>query len=393
MKLYLIKSEERDGLVKIGYTSGSVDARIGRYKTGISDNSVVYQTDGSMIFEKYLHWLASGHRKDIDIRLIERVYSPIEWFELPESKLKALAAAFDAKRPQSLDEIAESDLPAFLNGLLSAINWHATRVDAEAEVDEYDALETDRIAEAVKASIKENDLRINDLEEQLRTEQTINQQWQNQYTTLQRDYYVARNQNVRLSEQISEYNQHNEQLRNTQRQFQHMLSSIKDKYEGRIVVLGVVTTLLFFVTIGSIIYGISSRNALKTTILPTDAQPVSVEVLPTATIIPTSTFTPTPTPVGVHYRIAVDSTTNSTIQVSYATGGLTESISDTVSFLNPVSIPATVSQGDSPWIFAIAPDDFTGTMTCTIVIGRTEIEKTIDSGGGARVYCSAEAIE
>lgn len=134
-KLYLIKSEERDGLIKIGF-AGSGDSsvekdvvyeRIKKYAVGISDSSTVYEVSGAPIFERYFHALVSQKRKPIDIKfkLTNRVSHPKEWFELQPNISKIFIEAFSKEHPRNMDELAVSDLPLFLSGALSAICWHA----------------------------------------------------------------------------------------------------------------------------------------------------------------------------------------------------------------------------------------------------------------------------
>lgn len=135
-KLYLIKSQEREELVKIGVTgtgdqndeSDIVKKRIQDYQAGISDPSDVYETPGSYIFEKYLHKFLRDYRKNIPITFKasnETIGGPREWFELQPNVVEAMRDAFSQEHPTTIDQVNAEDLPVFLSGLFSAIQWQA----------------------------------------------------------------------------------------------------------------------------------------------------------------------------------------------------------------------------------------------------------------------------
>lgn len=136
-KLYLIKSEEREGLVKIGFTGAgdntldgdAVYARVSKYAVGISDNSSVYETPGAPTFEKFFHAFISEKRKPISIRFrfLEKSYRPVEWFTLSPEVSKLFIDAFSKDHPTHIEQVDLTHLPAFLSGAMSAIRWHAER--------------------------------------------------------------------------------------------------------------------------------------------------------------------------------------------------------------------------------------------------------------------------
>lgn len=142
-KLYLIRSEERTGLTKIGVTSpansvegeAEVIARIRGYVTGLSDSATVVEMPGSPIFEKWLHQFFSGTRKPISIRFILHpgtYLNPREWFELQPDVADILANAFLAAPPKTINDISIDDLPLFLSGASAIIRWHAEKESPEA---------------------------------------------------------------------------------------------------------------------------------------------------------------------------------------------------------------------------------------------------------------------
>ncbi len=133
-KLYLIESEEREGLVKIGFAGGGnsqtpdadvVYNRVSDYATGISDPSKVHETTGSIIFEKYLHRFFEDNRKPVVIKFFRKTKEPREWFQLEPNTLPILIEAFSKEHPQRVDQVNRSDLPVFLSGVFSAIHWEA----------------------------------------------------------------------------------------------------------------------------------------------------------------------------------------------------------------------------------------------------------------------------
>lgn len=139
-KLYLIESEEREGLVKIGFAGAgdnavdgdAVYARVRKYAVGLSDTSSVYETPGAQTFEKYFHALVSEKRKPINIRFrfLEKSYRPIEWFTLSPEVSKLLIDAFSKDHPTHIEQVSLTDIPAFLSGAMSAIRWHAERISS-----------------------------------------------------------------------------------------------------------------------------------------------------------------------------------------------------------------------------------------------------------------------
>lgn len=139
-KLYLIESEETEGLVKIGFTgSGENSAgndvvydRVGEYSEGISHPSTVYETAGAPIFEKYFHTFINQKQKSIQIKfkLTGKVRRPKEWFSLPSNVSNIFTTAFSKEHPKNIDDISIDDLPVFLSGALSAIHWHAQNITA-----------------------------------------------------------------------------------------------------------------------------------------------------------------------------------------------------------------------------------------------------------------------
>jgi len=142
-KLYLIRSEERTGLTKIGVTSpansvegeAEVIARIRGYVTGLSDSATVVEMPGSPIFEKWLHQFFSGTRKPISIRFILHpgtYLNPREWFELQPDVADILANTFLAAPPRTVNDISIEDLPLFLSGASAIIRWHAEKESPEA---------------------------------------------------------------------------------------------------------------------------------------------------------------------------------------------------------------------------------------------------------------------
>lgn len=142
-KLYLIRSEERAGLTKIGVTSpannveggAEVVARIKGYITGMSDSATVVEMPGAPVFERWLHQFFSGTRKPISIRFLlhpgASLY-PKEWFELQPDVADILANAFLAAPPKTINDVSIDDLPLFLSGAAAAIRWHAEKESPEA---------------------------------------------------------------------------------------------------------------------------------------------------------------------------------------------------------------------------------------------------------------------
>lgn len=137
-KLYLIVSEDDKGKIKIGTTAanmehGAVYARISKYATGISDNSVVYEILGARVFEQYLHSFLADKNKVVEVRFDKGwpIIRPQEWFLLPPHVLEILVEAFVQEHPKRLDEIDVEALPLFLSGVFSAIRWHAGNLSAE----------------------------------------------------------------------------------------------------------------------------------------------------------------------------------------------------------------------------------------------------------------------
>lgn len=142
-KLYLIRSEERTGLTKIGVTSTAIGAeggtevveRIRGYFTGMSDSATVVEMPGAPIFEKWLHQFFSSTRKSISIRFIlhpRDSFSPREWFELQPDVADILANTFLAGPPKTVNDISIEDLPLFLSGASAIIRWHAEKESPEA---------------------------------------------------------------------------------------------------------------------------------------------------------------------------------------------------------------------------------------------------------------------
>lgn len=142
-KLYLIRSEERAGLTKIGVTSSAssaegeaeVIARIRGYFTGMSDSATVVEMPGAPIFERWLHQFFSATRKPISIGFILHpgtYLNPREWFELQPDVADILASAFLAAPPKTINDIAIDDLPLFLSGASTIIRWHAEKESPEA---------------------------------------------------------------------------------------------------------------------------------------------------------------------------------------------------------------------------------------------------------------------
>lgn len=141
-RLYLILSDERSGLVKIGRTDPNesnlddtaVIKRVQELRTGISDSSTVVQAPGAAIFETWLHQFMGEKRKPVTIRFAFRpdfAIRPKEWFELSPKLAQILAEAFMSKSPQTVDEVNVSDLPVFLAGAMAVIRWHAERESPE----------------------------------------------------------------------------------------------------------------------------------------------------------------------------------------------------------------------------------------------------------------------
>lgn len=134
-KLYIIESKERDGLVKIGVTEreddesphGPVYKRISEYRTGLSDESIVHETSGAKVFEKYLHNFFQDNHKSIIIKLKDGIFRPDEWFTLEPHALKALVDTFSKEHPGCIEDVHTDELPIFLSGAMSAIQWHARR--------------------------------------------------------------------------------------------------------------------------------------------------------------------------------------------------------------------------------------------------------------------------
>lgn len=142
-KLYLIRSEERAGLTKIGVTSSAnsaeveaeVIARVRGYFTGMSDSAIVVEMPGAPIFERWLHQFFSVTRKPISIRFIlhpGKYLNPREWFELQPDVADILANAFLAAPPKTINDISIDDLPLFLSGAAAVIRWHAEKESPEA---------------------------------------------------------------------------------------------------------------------------------------------------------------------------------------------------------------------------------------------------------------------
>lgn len=142
-RLYLILSDERSGLVKIGRTDPSdsnfddtaVIERIRRYSTGISHSATVVQAPGAATFETWLHQFVEKKRKPITIQFAFRPGSaikPKEWFELSPELARILADAFTSEPPQKIDDVDIANLPIFLSGAMAAIRWHGENESAEA---------------------------------------------------------------------------------------------------------------------------------------------------------------------------------------------------------------------------------------------------------------------
>lgn len=141
-RLYLILSDDRSGLVKIGRTDPAesnledtaVIERVRRYATGISDSATVVQAPGAAIFESWLHQFMGERRKPITIRFVFRpgsVINPKEWFELSPDLARILADAFMSDPPQTVSEVKISDLPIFLSGAMAVIRWHVKNESPE----------------------------------------------------------------------------------------------------------------------------------------------------------------------------------------------------------------------------------------------------------------------
>ncbi len=137
-KLYVIESEERKGLVKIGFTGSEVKERIQSYREGISDPSTVHETPGSKVFEMYLHKFLGNYRKSIPITfkfLGNVVIGPREWFWLEPHVLAATLEAFDQEHPVSVDQVKAENLPIFLSGVFSAIQWEVAFASPERQAE------------------------------------------------------------------------------------------------------------------------------------------------------------------------------------------------------------------------------------------------------------------
>lgn len=140
-KLYLIESEEREGLVKIGLTgvrreaseAEMVQKRIQEYLAGISDPSTIYETAGSKIFEKYLHEFFRDYRKSIPLTFKfwdKQLPGPQEWFDLEANIFQALRETFSQESyPSNVNQVDFDDLPVFLSGVFSAMQWEAKFTD------------------------------------------------------------------------------------------------------------------------------------------------------------------------------------------------------------------------------------------------------------------------
>jgi hypothetical protein len=56
---------------------------------------------------------------------------PREWFTLQSDIAAALREAFSHEHPTTIEQVNPDDLPAFLSGLFSAIQWEAAHVSPE----------------------------------------------------------------------------------------------------------------------------------------------------------------------------------------------------------------------------------------------------------------------
>lgn len=138
-KLYVVESQERSGLVKIGYAgprendNDVVFTRIGDYREGISDSSIVHEAIGAKIFEAYLHQFVQLSQKEIKISFFQtsRTRHPTEWFELSPELCKIITEVFAQDPPMKVQEVETENLPIFLSGVLSAAKWHATTTSPE----------------------------------------------------------------------------------------------------------------------------------------------------------------------------------------------------------------------------------------------------------------------
>ncbi len=138
-KLYIVESLERAGLVKIGYAGPRendddvVFKRIGEYKEGISDSSIVHEAVGAKIFEAYLHQFVRLSKKEIKISFFQnpRTRQPTEWFELSPEVCKIITEVFAKDPPMKVQEVETENLPIFLSGVLSAAKWHAVNTSPE----------------------------------------------------------------------------------------------------------------------------------------------------------------------------------------------------------------------------------------------------------------------
>lgn len=151
-KLYILKNEETDGLIKIGFAGSGehshqdddvVFNRVKNYSAALSHDTTVYETDGIRAFETYFHNFVRTNNKPVRIRfsISGRQKNATEWFELPSQTAQILISAFEASHPNKLEDVSEEDLPIFLSGALSAINWHASRL-SPMELADYAAEES-----------------------------------------------------------------------------------------------------------------------------------------------------------------------------------------------------------------------------------------------------------
>lgn len=172
-KLYLIESKERDGLVKIGFTSGNVEDRVQAYWQGISDPSVIYQMSGSKIFETYLHTFFGKSRKSVPITFKPSDRSlpgPREWFGLEPDILQLLTETFEKAQPKTIEDVEPENLRVFLSGLASAIQWEAEMSDParleemvrRAALEESFALNAGQTGEDGSSGYEQDGLRIGD---------------------------------------------------------------------------------------------------------------------------------------------------------------------------------------------------------------------------------------
>jgi hypothetical protein len=188
--LYLIKSEERDGLVKIGFTSGDVGSRIENYKTGISDSSVIHEMAGSKTFEAFFHSFFSSYRKPVPIwfKLSNaHLPGPREWFVLEPRVLAVILDALEKRHPKKVEDVDVSELPIFLSGLITAIQWDAEMSSPERLADiarrieliessaalEQEGLGNDRLTQAETVSFFNDYPRSADDERQQPTESPL----------------------------------------------------------------------------------------------------------------------------------------------------------------------------------------------------------------------------